>query len=92
VLVLCGDIANMKTVGRRELKDHLSEYLPRVLLGESVLVTDRSEVIAEFSPPNRGATDTSLQSACSPSPSLVLSESQCGSRSRGHCARNRHGA
>jgi antitoxin (DNA-binding transcriptional repressor) of toxin-antitoxin stability system len=50
----------MKTVGIRELKDHLSEYLRRVRGGESVLVTDRGEVVAEFSPPTRGATDTSL--------------------------------
>jgi|ERR1700691_5466951 antitoxin (DNA-binding transcriptional repressor) of toxin-antitoxin stability system len=50
----------MKTVGIRELKNHLSEYLRRVRLGESVLVTDRGEVVAEFSPPTRGATDTSL--------------------------------
>ena len=50
----------MKTVGIRELKNHLSAYLRRVRLGESVLVTDRGEVIAEFSPPTRGASDTSL--------------------------------
>jgi len=50
----------MKTVGIRELKNHLSEYLRRVRLGESVLVTDRGEVVAEFSPPIRGVTDTSL--------------------------------
>jgi antitoxin (DNA-binding transcriptional repressor) of toxin-antitoxin stability system len=50
----------MKTVGIRELKDHLSEYLRRVRGGESVLVTDRGEVVAEFSPPTRGAADTSL--------------------------------
>jgi antitoxin (DNA-binding transcriptional repressor) of toxin-antitoxin stability system len=50
----------MKTVGIRELKNHLSEYLRRVRLGESLLVTDRGEVVAEFSPPTRGATDTSL--------------------------------
>jgi antitoxin (DNA-binding transcriptional repressor) of toxin-antitoxin stability system len=50
----------MKTVGVRELKNHFSEYLRRVRLGESVLVTDRGEVVAEFSPPTRGLTDTSL--------------------------------
>jgi antitoxin (DNA-binding transcriptional repressor) of toxin-antitoxin stability system len=50
----------MKTVGIRELKNHLSEYLRRVRLGESVLVTDRGEVVAEFSPPSRGAIDSSL--------------------------------
>ena len=56
----CGYIDGMKTVGIRELKNHLSEYLRRVRLGESVLVTDRGEVVAEFSPPTRGATDASL--------------------------------
>jgi Antitoxin Phd_YefM, type II toxin-antitoxin system len=34
----------MKTVGVRELKNHFSEYLRRVRLGESILVTDRGEV------------------------------------------------
>ncbi len=50
----------MKTVGIRELKNHLSEYLRRVRHGESMLVTDRGEVVAEFSPPTRGAADASL--------------------------------
>jgi len=50
----------MKTVGIRELKNRLSEYLRRVRSGESVLVTDRGEVIAEFSPPGRVPADTSL--------------------------------
>ncbi len=47
----------MKTVGIRELKNHLSKYLREVRLGESVLVTDRGEVVAEFSPPTRGLPD-----------------------------------
>ncbi len=50
----------MKTVGVRELKNRLSEYLRQVRSGESVLVTDRGEVIAEFSPPGRGLTDDSV--------------------------------
>jgi antitoxin (DNA-binding transcriptional repressor) of toxin-antitoxin stability system len=50
----------MKTVGIRELKNHLSEYLRQVRLGDSVLVTDRGEVVAEFSPPGRVSSDTSL--------------------------------
>ncbi len=50
----------MKTVGIRELKNRLSEYLRHVRSGESVLVTDRGEVIAEFSPPGRGLTDASV--------------------------------
>ena len=47
----------MKTVGVRELKNRLSEYLREVRRGESVLVTDRGEVVAEFSPPRLGAID-----------------------------------
>ena len=50
----------MKTVGIRELKNRLSEYLRQVRSGESVLVTDRGEVIAEFSPPGRVQADASV--------------------------------
>ncbi len=50
----------MTRVGVRELKDRLSEYLRHVRAGESVLVTDRGEVIAELSPPGSGLTDNSI--------------------------------
>jgi antitoxin (DNA-binding transcriptional repressor) of toxin-antitoxin stability system len=50
----------MKTVGVRELKNRLSEYLREVRAGESVLVTDRGEVVAEFSPPGHGQVDPSV--------------------------------
>jgi antitoxin (DNA-binding transcriptional repressor) of toxin-antitoxin stability system len=50
----------MRTVGIRELKNRLSEYLRHVRSGESVLVTDRGEVIAEFSPPGHGLADASV--------------------------------
>lgn len=53
----------MKTVGVRELKNRLSEYLREVRRGESVLVTDRGEVVAEFSPPRHGATDPGVPAA-----------------------------
>ncbi|MGH8138210.1 MAG: type II toxin-antitoxin system Phd/YefM family antitoxin [Steroidobacteraceae bacterium] len=53
----------MKTVGIRELKNRLSEYLRQVRSGESVLVTDRGEVVAEFSPPGHGVTDASVPPA-----------------------------
>jgi prevent-host-death family protein len=43
----------MRTVGVRELKNRLSEYLRQVRAGESVLVTDRGEVVAELTPPGR---------------------------------------
>jgi antitoxin (DNA-binding transcriptional repressor) of toxin-antitoxin stability system len=50
----------VKTVGIRELKNRLSEYLRHVRSGESVLVTDRGEVVAEFSPPGRGLSDATV--------------------------------
>ncbi len=50
----------MQTVGVRDLKNKLSEYLRRVRLGESVLVTDRGEVVAELLPPGQGRGDSSV--------------------------------
>jgi prevent-host-death family protein len=50
----------VKTVGVRELKNRLSEYLRQVRSGEGVLVTDRGEVVAELAPPGHRAADTSL--------------------------------
>jgi len=50
----------MKTVGVRELKNRLSEYLRQAKSGESVLVTDRGQVVAELTPPGHGATDASV--------------------------------
>ena len=41
----------MKTVGLRELKNRLAEYVRAVRSGEGVLVTDRGEVVAELVPP-----------------------------------------
>jgi prevent-host-death family protein len=43
----------MKTVGLRELKNRLSEYVRHVRDGETVTVTDRGEVVAELVPPRR---------------------------------------
>ncbi len=42
-----------KAVGVRQLKARLSEYLRLVRAGETVLVTDRDEVIAELRPARR---------------------------------------
>jgi len=53
----------MKTVGVRELKNRLSEYLRQVRAGESLLVTDRGEVVAELTAPGREAVDSSVPSA-----------------------------
>jgi prevent-host-death family protein len=40
----------MKTAGIKQLKARLSEYLRLVRAGETILVTDRNEVIAELRP------------------------------------------
>jgi antitoxin (DNA-binding transcriptional repressor) of toxin-antitoxin stability system len=50
----------MQTVGVRELKNKLSEYLRRVRLGERVLVTDRGEVVAEMLPPGQSPADPAV--------------------------------
>lgn len=55
----------MKTVGVKQLKAHLSEYLRAVRAGETVLVTHHDEVIAEICPPREPAapeeTETRLR-------------------------------
>jgi antitoxin (DNA-binding transcriptional repressor) of toxin-antitoxin stability system len=43
----------MKSVGIKVLKDNLSKYLRMVKDGETILVTDRDEVIAEIRQPAR---------------------------------------
>jgi antitoxin (DNA-binding transcriptional repressor) of toxin-antitoxin stability system len=40
----------MKSVGVKQLKARLSEYLRLVRSGETILVTDRDEVVAELRP------------------------------------------
>src|SRR6266852_7325423 len=40
----------MRTVGIRELKDHLSDYLRQARAGELIVITDRGEPVAELSP------------------------------------------
>ncbi len=50
-LVTTGDyLSSMKAVGVKKLKAKLSEYLRAVRAGETLLVTDRDEVIAEIRP------------------------------------------
>ena len=44
----------MKAVGVKQLKSRLSEYLRLARSGETVLVTDRDEVVAEIRPARRG--------------------------------------
>lgn len=43
----------MKSVGVKQLKARLSEYLRNVRQGETILVTDRDEVVAELRPARR---------------------------------------
>jgi len=50
----------MKTVGVRELKNRLSEYIRHVRSGEGVLVMDRGHIVAELTPPGQGVTDASV--------------------------------
>ena len=41
----------MDTVGIRELKNHLSEYVRRVRAGEKIQISSHGEVVAELRPP-----------------------------------------
>lgn len=43
----------MKAIGIKELKTRLSEYLRLVKAGETILVTERNEVVAEMRPARR---------------------------------------
>jgi antitoxin (DNA-binding transcriptional repressor) of toxin-antitoxin stability system len=43
----------MKSVGVKQLKARLSEYIRVVKAGETVLITDRDEVVAELRPAHR---------------------------------------
>jgi antitoxin (DNA-binding transcriptional repressor) of toxin-antitoxin stability system len=50
----------MRTVGIRELKNSLSEYIRRIRAGETVLVTDRGEIVAELSAPGASRSDPAM--------------------------------
>jgi len=43
----------MKAIGVKQLKARLSEYLRLVKTGETILVTEREEVVAEMRPARR---------------------------------------
>lgn len=43
----------MKAVGVKQLKARVSEYIRLVKTGETVLITDRNEVVAELRPARR---------------------------------------
>lgn len=49
-------MASTSKVGSRELKTRLGQYLNRVRKGETLLITDRNEPVAELRPV-RGASD-----------------------------------
>jgi len=55
-------IVIMKSVGLRELKNRLSEYVRELRSGEGVLVTDRGEVVAELLPPGQGLDESGVPS------------------------------
>ncbi len=44
----------MATVGIRDLRDHLSEYLRRVQEGEFLVITDRGKPVGELGPSGVG--------------------------------------
>jgi prevent-host-death family protein len=46
-------MARSRTVGSRELKTRLGHYLNRVRQGDSLIVTDRGEPVAELRPLGR---------------------------------------
>jgi antitoxin (DNA-binding transcriptional repressor) of toxin-antitoxin stability system len=48
-----GHFEDMRTIGVKQLKARLSEFLRAVRAGETILVTDRDQVVAELSPPRR---------------------------------------
>jgi len=53
----------MKSVGLRELKNRLSEFVREVRSGEPVLITDRGEVVAEIVPPGQPQNQPHVPSA-----------------------------
>ena len=53
----------MTKAGLRELKNRLGVYIRRVRAGETVIVTDRGEIVAELSPPVRAKNAALLELA-----------------------------
>lgn len=50
----CSYFNAMRSVGIKSLKNRLSEFIRLVKAGETVLVTDHDQVVAELSPPRPG--------------------------------------
>lgn len=53
----------MRSVGIKELKNRLSEYVRLAAGGETVLVTDRDRVVAELSAPAAGRAESACDAA-----------------------------
>lgn len=50
-------ISPVKAVGIKQLKARLSEYVRMARAGETILVSDRDEVVAELGPPRHQPAD-----------------------------------
>lgn len=48
----------MCAVGLKVLKNKLSEYVRLAASGETVLITDRDQVVAEMTPPHSGRSES----------------------------------
>jgi hypothetical protein len=53
----------MKTVGLRDLKNRLSEYVRQVRSGQTFVVTDRGQVVAELHSPDTVPSGTKVDPA-----------------------------
>jgi prevent-host-death family protein len=51
------------TVGTRELKNHLSEYLRRVKAGETLIITERGKPVGQIVPIQADLTDRFIKLA-----------------------------
>jgi len=51
----------MRTVGLKILKNKLSEYVRLAAAGETVVITDRSRVVAEIGPPRRAGGESVIE-------------------------------
>ncbi len=59
----CSYIEVMKTVGLRELKNRLSEYVRQARAGQAVVVTDRGQAVAELRAPGQLPRGTKIDPA-----------------------------
>lgn len=76
-------IVQVKSVGIKQLKARLSEYLRLARGGETILVSDRDEVVAELGPARRPSPAPNTVDA------LLDRLAQCGQLSRAARGRSR---